>query len=112
MNLLYLFCLFIIIILCSFQVIQDRKAELLKEKNGELEITQNQPDQHMGVKRRKAFLDLLLGHHLQNNALSLEDIREEVDTFMFEGHDTTAMGKITCDTVRVPAFLICLEDKV
>ncbi|XP_022651607.1 cytochrome P450 4c3-like isoform X4 [Varroa destructor] len=74
------------------KVIQDRKAELLKEKNGELEITQNQPDQHMGVKRRKAFLDLLLGHHLQNNALSLEDIREEVDTFMFEGHDTTAMG--------------------
>ncbi|UJR08122.1 hypothetical protein I4U23_012399 [Adineta vaga] len=55
--------------------------------------------------KRLAFLDLLL-KQMHEEQLTLLDIQEEVDTFMFEGHDTTAAAmNFTC-------FMIASHPKV
>nr|UOU03282.1 cytochrome P450 4EC1 [Brachionus rubens] len=43
-------------------------------------------------KNKIAFLDILLKAKRDNPNMTFQDIQEEVDTFMFEGHDTTASG--------------------
>ncbi|XP_065569758.1 cytochrome P450 4C1-like isoform X2 [Artemia franciscana] len=44
----------------------------------------------------KNFLDLLIMAQLKGTAISDAGIQEEVDTFMFEGHDTTATAIAWC----------------
>ncbi|XP_014272659.1 cytochrome P450 4C1 [Halyomorpha halys] len=67
------------------QVIQKKKETA---KNG---ITKKASEEIEGVKKRTAFLELLLKMLQENHPAfqSEQDVKDEVTTFMFEGHDTT-----------------------
>lgn len=72
------------------KVIRERKDTKLAERR------LIEPSEDADLKKRPVFLDLLLAHHINDNSISETDIREEVDTFMFEGHDTTAAAICWC----------------
>lgn len=61
----------------SAQVIQERAQNVSSSDSGS--------DSDQGVKKRRAFLDMLLQSvDDDGNKMSHQDIQEEVDTFMFE----------------------------
>lgn len=75
------------------KVILEKKREMQQDmdeiKNSNQEDSENV---YMQSKKRRAFLSLLLHNHLNVGNISEEDIKEEVNTFMFAGHDTTSVG--------------------
>lgn len=91
----------------THSVIVSRKQELATESEKVKQTLNTSEENEMGIKKKTAFLDLLLQSSVGGQPLSNEDIREEVDTFMFEvrkllslfesvskiiylkGHDTT-----------------------
>ncbi|XP_066154603.1 cytochrome P450 4g15-like isoform X2 [Euwallacea fornicatus] len=67
-------------------------------------------DEDVGEKKRMAFLDLLIEASQNGVVINDEEIKEQVDTIMFEGHDTTAAGSsfFLCQMAAHPD----IQDKV
>ncbi|XP_033217450.1 cytochrome P450 4C1-like isoform X2 [Belonocnema kinseyi] len=74
----------------STQIIDDRK----KYHEEAFPIQKSEAEDEVFEKKRMAMLDVIISASKNTGIIDDEGIREEVDTFVFEGHDTTAMGLI------------------
>nr|CAD7588092.1 unnamed protein product [Timema genevievae] len=75
------------------KIIKQRKEELAEQEKRDMEdqLKQNEDDD-LCIKKRRAFLDMMLEASKYDEVMSIAELREEVHTFMFEGHDMTTSG--------------------
>uniref|UniRef100_T1GXC8 Cytochrome P450 n=1 Tax=Megaselia scalaris TaxID=36166 RepID=T1GXC8_MEGSC len=67
------------------KVISERR-KYYAERPDELQESTNE----LGVRKRMPLIDTLLKAHVDGQPLSNRDIEDEVNTFLFAGHDTTS----------------------
>ncbi|XP_069680212.1 cytochrome P450 4c21-like [Periplaneta americana] len=88
------------------KVITQRKEEMMNETLHK--ATDN--DVSLGQKKRVAFLDMLLEAAENGAEMTDEEIQEEVDTFMFEGHDTVTAA--ICFSIFLLGLHPDIQDRV
>ncbi|KAK5646140.1 hypothetical protein RI129_004604 [Pyrocoelia pectoralis] len=69
-------------------VIAKRKEELARNDT----TLDDDNDSDLGIKKRLTLLDAILQYKQEGKGIPDKEIREQVDTFMFGGHDTTWIG--------------------
>ncbi|CAO1381140.1 unnamed protein product [Diamesa hyperborea] len=69
-------------------IIENRREVIMKDDKTDVTI-EDIEDDDTGLKKKQALLDVLLKSTIDGKPLTNAEITEEVDTFMFEGHDTT-----------------------
>ncbi|XP_033935373.1 cytochrome P450 4V2-like [Pseudochaenichthys georgianus] len=75
----------------TLKVLHSFTNKVIHERSEKMSHIESDNDFDNGTKRRRAFLDMLLMTTDEDgNRMNNQEIQEEVDTFMFEGHDTTA----------------------
>ncbi|XP_063709291.1 cytochrome P450 4d1-like [Culicoides brevitarsis] len=94
----------------AINVIRARRKQLF----GDVNANQIDATDDFGIKKRMALLDLLLKTKINGIPLTDDDIREEVDSFMFAGHDTTtsALSFLCYNLARHPAIQAKVYDEI
>ncbi|XP_022666629.1 cytochrome P450 4V2-like [Varroa destructor] len=64
----------------------------MKELQEQPSLTEEVADESGVTRKKRPLLDSLLTKHLQDKEPTMEEIREEIDTFIFTGHDTVAVA--------------------
>ncbi|XP_055952933.1 cytochrome P450 4C1-like isoform X2 [Argiope bruennichi] len=81
----------------NLQIIHGLNEKVLKEKKIEMiaradwKSKSEIETEGSCFNKKKPFLEFLLEYHLKNPLFTETDVRDEVDTFMSAGHDTTAV---------------------
>ncbi|XP_063706449.1 cytochrome P450 4C1-like [Culicoides brevitarsis] len=75
----------------ALKTLNDFTEKVIKERKALRKELSNSGEAETG-KKRKMFLDLVLDETEKRPFFTDKDIREEVDTFMFAGHDTTTVA--------------------
>lgn len=65
-------------------VIRRRRQEVLEAGQRATETSDDKQDCEIGIRKKRALLDILLQSNIDGKPLTDLEIREEVDTFMFE----------------------------